>query len=140
LINQRDVIRMKIPYPSINDKLAVSAHMYICRRSASPEYEFVKCQTLKPYMLLNNTMRHYVDEDADINRNPFQHKTRIDCDKVFSTRTVEYDNSLLTPIRKDVCEDTFALIEQEIQADGFDEKALDEIKLVLINKFIKKIK
>ena len=120
MINQRDVIRIKIPYPSINDKLAMSAHMYICRQAAMPKYEFVKCQTLKPYMLLNNIMRHYIDEEPDITRNPFKHTTRIDCDKTFNTNGIEYDSQLLTPIRKDICEETFLSVEKELQIDGFE--------------------
>ena len=30
LIKERDVIRVKVPFPSIDSDLAVQAHMYIC--------------------------------------------------------------------------------------------------------------
>ena len=87
-------MRIKVPYPSISGNLAVNAHMYICKETNDPNYSFIKCQTLKPYMLTNNIIRHYCDEVPDINRNRFQVPTRIDCDKLFSTSSVRYHDSL----------------------------------------------
>lgn len=62
MISKKDVIRMRVPYPSVSDQLALTPHMYICKKSQNPEYKFIKCQTLKPYMLINNIMQHYCDE------------------------------------------------------------------------------
>ena len=42
LINTKDVIRMKIPYPSIGSGLAVKSHMYICKTADSPHHEFIR--------------------------------------------------------------------------------------------------
>lgn len=88
MINQRDVIRMRIPYPDINSDLAVMSHMYICKKADGSLYEYVKCQTLKPAMLSGRLLKHFVDENADISRNPFKRATRIDCDKIFYTDSV----------------------------------------------------
>lgn len=62
MINKKDVIRMKVPYPSVSSKLALTSHMYICKTVSGPLREFVKCQTLKPYMLINDVISHYCDE------------------------------------------------------------------------------
>ena len=127
---------MKVPYPTINDGMALSAHMYICRQSDSLLHEFVKCQTLKPYMLINNPMRHYWDERADITRNPFSRTTRIDCDKTFKTYAVSYDDSMKTTLRPDVSDDVFNSVERELLADGFDEIDVEQNDLKLLNKLI----
>ena len=139
MISRRCVVRMKIPFPSISNRLAVFAHMYICRQTDSPMYEFVKCQTLKPYMLTNNTMQHFWDEEADITRNPFTHTTRIDCDKTFQSASVKYDDRLLTAPRRDVCDDVISSVEKELLSDGFKIVALNENDLVSLNPLITKI-
>lgn len=136
MIKEKNVIRMKIPYPSIDSGLAVSSHMYICRTVKDSYYEYVKCQTLKPYMLYGKTMQHFHDEDADISRNPFLHKTRIDCDKIFSSKKVEYDDEMKTQRRPDVCDDVCVKIEKELIADGFDNKEMDEEKLKELNPLV----
>lgn len=139
MINTKDVIRMKMPYPSVSDKLAVSSHMYICKKADGLNYEYVKCQTLKPYMLANPIFKHYVDEDADISRNPFQRRTRIDCDKTFSTSKVQYDDGLKTITRPDVCQELYDNVIQELKADGYDKIAVNENELITINFMITKV-
>lgn len=132
------MIRMKIPFPSVSSKLACLAHMYICVESVVPQYKFVKCQTLKPYMLINNPTKNYCDEQPDITRNPFTHKTRIDCDKRFKTTGVEYDDRLLTSSRSDICEELFVTINKKLLQSGND-ICLDENELVLINPLITRV-
>lgn len=139
MINEKDVIRMKIPFPSISDRLAVCSHMYICRESAHPNYGFVKCQTLKPYMLGSSLFYHYVDEAADAARNPFAHTTRIDCDKLFITSSILYDDSMKTTIRTDVCQELYDLVKMELAADGCQTFSLNEDEMVSINPPIQKI-
>lgn len=139
MINEKDVIRMRIPFPSVDQTLAVRSHMYICRSSAHPKYGFVKCQTLKPYMLSSSSFRHYVDEEADITRNPFSHATRIDCDKLFTTSSVQYDDSMKTPIRPNVCQELYDRIRIELAADGYWECPLNDDEMVLINPSTHKI-
>ncbi len=136
MINQKDVIRMKVPYPSITDGMAMTSHMYICRTQSDTDYEYVKCQTLKPYMLINNPMQHYHDEQPDLARNPFTRTTRIDCDKLFSTHTVTYDDQMRTTNRPDVCDDLFAKMELELLTDGYQNININEDKLKILNRFV----
>lgn len=139
MINQRDVIRMKIPYPDISSDLAVTSHMYICKRTDGRAYEYVKCQTLKPKMLASRLFKHFVDEDADISRNPFQRTTRIDCDKVFATDSVLYDDKLKTTARPDVCQELYDIIMDELNLDGYDTINMNENDLISVNPLITKI-
>ena len=136
MINAKDVIRMKIPYPSINSRLAVAAHMYICKENKNHRYEYIKCQTLKPSMLLGNQMRHYCDENADISRNPFQRATRIDCDKLFITENVEYADGLKTTSRPDICDELYNDILDELHKDGYSNINIDENTLKNLNPLI----
>lgn len=139
MINVKDVIRMKIPYPNISDKLAVCSHMYICKLRQGSHYEYIKCQSIKPYMLSKKTSIHYLDEKPDLSRNPFTKPTRIDCDKVFSTFTVKYDQKLKTNLRSDVSDDLFNVVLDELQIDGYQNITLNENELVSINNLIVKI-
>ena len=127
---------MKIPFPSISSTLAVSSHMYICIKSEKKLHEFVKCQTLKPYMLSNRTIQNYCDEKPDINRNPFKRSTRIDCDKIFKTINVNYDEKLLTTYRSDICEELFFEIIKKLSESQPNIILLDEDSLVSLNLFI----
>lgn len=139
MIEEKDVIRMKVPYPNIDAGLALQAHMYICRRSQGFNYGFVKCQTLKPYMLRSNVMSHYIDEPADITRNPFRRAFRIDCDKLFTTSSVCYDDDMKTDLRHDVCQDLYNAVVQELNAQGHRLIAINEDILVSLNSGINKV-
>lgn len=136
MISEKDVVRMKVPYPSISDGLALSSHMYICKTVNSTIREFVKCQTLKPYMLTNNTMQHYCDEQPDITRNPFRRVTRIDCDKLFATSSVRYDLGLRTDSRTDVCQALYDVVVKELEEDGYTRVGVNETELMSINPLI----
>ena len=127
---------MKIPFPSINSTLAVSSHMYICIRSEGKLYDFVKCQTLKTYMLINQVIQNYCDEKPDINRNPFKQATRIDCDKIFRTVNVYYDEKLLTTSRRDICKELFEEIKNKLSCSQTACIQLDEKILVALNALI----
>lgn len=139
MINERDVIRMKVAYPSVSSALAYSAHMYICNGAADAQRSFVKCQTLKPYMINNPTFRHFVDEQPNINRNPFVRPTRIDCDKQFTSRQVVYDDKMKTPSRPDVCPALFADVVQELAQDGHEIIAMNETTLLSLNPLITQV-
>lgn len=136
MISQKDVIRLKIPYPSVSSNLALSAHMYICADAMENHYEYVKCQTLKPYMLCNSNMQHYLDELADISRNPFSHNTRIDCDKLFTSDKLAYQDGLKTNTRPDVCNDLFVSVRGELEADGYKTISLDKSETALLNPLV----
>ena len=127
---------MKIPFPSVSSDLAVSSHMYICMKTEKNRCEFVKCQTLKPYMLINDIVKNFCDEKPDITRNPFTRTTRIDCDKIFITSNVNYDEKLLTNLRKNICEELFNEIHEKISAKECEYIELNEEILVLLNTLI----
>lgn len=139
MINAKDVVRMKIPYPDISANLAVSSHMYICKSVSGNVYEYVRCQTLKPKMLVGTLLKHYVDEEADILRNPFQRTTRIDCDKVFTTKSVQYDSRLKTTVRPDICQELYDQVMEEVVADRYVVIEMNEEELTSINPMITKI-
>ena len=119
MISEKDVIRMKVPFPDINADLAVKSHMYICRCDSAPDYGFVKCQSFKPSMIGNVNMTHYICEPADSTRNPFEHESLIDCDKFFVTKSVTYDDGLKTTIRPDICSELFIIVVSELEQDGY---------------------
>lgn len=136
MIKQKDVVRMKVPFPSISDKMAVYSHMYICYNHSDTVYEYIKCQTLKPYMLINNPMLHYHDEYPDIHRNPFTQVARIDCDKVFKTTTVHYNDGLKTSSRPDVCDELLNSVHLELNKDGYCKILINDNELKKLNSLI----
>ncbi len=139
MISRSDVIRVKMPFPNITSDLAVHSHMYICHRVNGNTFGFVKCQTLKPYMLISSPIKHYWDEVPDITRNPFQKTTRIDCDKEFVTYHVRYDDRLKTITRPNVCEDVMVHIDAELICDGYISNKIAEDNLLSLNHLINPI-
>lgn len=136
MIKERDVLRIKVPYPAIDSTLAVQAHMYICETASHPDYNFIKCQTLKPYMIGNDVIKHYCDEDPDINRNPFKRRTRIDCDKLFLTSQVLYHEKLRATARVDVCSELFCDVKIKLQEDGYLNVEIASDELAQINSLV----
>jgi hypothetical protein len=139
LIKEKDVIRMKVPFPSVSAGLALQSHMYICGKDTEPDYGFIKCQTLKPYMLGSNIIIHYVDETPNLSRNPFGRTSRIDCDKFFITSSVRYDDGLKTTSRPDVCQELYDDVKYELETDGYKTIPINENELVALNYLITKI-
>ena len=125
-----------MPFPSISDGMALSSHMYICHKHLGMQYEYIKCQTLKPYMITNCPMTHYHDEVPDISRNPFTRTTRIDCDKLFLTATVNYDDKLKTINRPDICQDLFNTLQTKLLQDGYSNININESLLKQRNSLI----
>lgn len=89
-------------------------------------------------MLSRKMFKHYVDEEAAASRNPFQRTTRIDCDKIFTTEKVLYNDRLKTTIRPDVCQELFEEVMEELNSDGYEEIPMNEEELVGINSLIVK--
>lgn len=141
MINRKDVIRMKIPFPNMSSDLAADSHMYICRNGSylGRQTEYIKCQSWKPYMLTSRDINHFVDEEPDINRNPFMKKTRIDCDKVFCTSSLVYPDSMKTTRRPDVSEDVMQKVESELLDDGYAQNNLNENELRSLNPVLNMI-
>ena len=136
MINRSDVVRIKMPFPDITSDLAVNSHMYICHHVSGNTFCFVKCQTLKPYMLTSNPISHYWDEAPDITRNPFQRPTRIDCDKEFVTSNVRYDDRLKTTLRPDVSTDVMIHVDAELICDGYISNSIAESDLLSLNNLV----
>ena len=133
MINKRDVLTLKIPFPNISSTLAVKAHMYICQRHVGNQHSFVKCQTKKPYMIGANPIKNYLQEFPNIHRSPFQHITIIDCDKLFSSLYVQYDDSLKTTSRPDVCVDIMNKVDALLALQEHIVISINESDLVSIN-------
>jgi len=87
-------------------------------------------------MLIHNTIQHYCDEQPDIQRNPFNHVTRIDCDKLFSSNNVLYDLNLRTTSRVDICQELYDEITNELKKDGYQEIMMNENELTSLNPLI----
>lgn len=133
LIKEREVLTLLIPYPNINSNLAVESHMYIVKNNQN--FELIKCQTLKPNMINSSRFRKYIDVNPDINTNPFIRATRVDCDKLFKTYTVEYDDRLKAS--RDIEEKLYNNILAKMEEDNdITYINLDEDKLVRINPLV----
>ena len=78
-------------------------------------------------------MNHFLDEQPDIQRNPFKNSTRIDCDKDFYTLNLCYPKRLCTTIRPDVCEDVIQKVDVALTSDGYDSHSLNEQEMLQLN-------
>lgn len=133
MINEKSVIRMKVPFPDVDSGLAMKAHMYVCTKAGSKK-EFIKCTSFKPrHFNLNVPPYNRITEDVDPSRNPFSSKTILDCDKSFLAENVVVDTSLLTTKRPDVCDDLFTEIENKVSHSQFSKKILDTNELMTLN-------
>lgn len=138
MIDIKEVITVKVPFPTIADNLALIPHMYICLDSTEDKKDFIKCQTLKTKHLGGNKKPfRRVEENSDITRNPFRKKTLIDCDKKFSFENVEISRDLLTRSRKDVCQSLFNQVQTECNHPDLTEHLVDITNLAQINSKIK---
>lgn len=139
LIKRSDVVRLKVPFPDISSDLACEAHMYICYSQDNTTFQFVKCQRLKTKLITHNVIRHFWDETPDIRRNPFKSETRIDCDKLFATSTIAYDDRLKTTVRPDVCADVMYHVDEELALDGYVEHNVDGEDFESLNSLVHRI-
>lgn len=139
MIDRKDVVTIRIPFPNISSDLAVRSHMYICHHTKQRLKKFVKCQSLKPHMLANKTIKHFIDEVPNLKRNPFSKPTRIDCDKEFYTTNLRYPLSLRTTTRPDVCDNLIQMVELKLGCDGCDSNALNEQEMLQLNSCVSRI-
>lgn len=134
LISKADVVTMYIPFSDIDSSLALNAHMYICIQSGNDK-EFIKCQTFKPtHILPNYPPKQYLIEEQDENRNPFNRRTTIDCDRSFCVCYVIIDKKSLS--ERNVCHELFDAIIEKIKHSDFFKENLDPISLCTLNYFI----
>ena len=99
MIDKKDVIRLKIPFPNIDSGLALKSHMYICKKNVNYDKELIKCQTFKPKLIF--LLKNFLKEDPNSLRNPFKNTTIIDLDKVIIPL------ELKTDIKSKVSEDLY---------------------------------
>ena len=128
MINKREVINLKLPFPNIDSGLARIRHMYICKDSQL-NYSFVKSQTFKASILLH--VKNYIVEPPNLARNPFSKKTLIDLDKEFhiNKSVIISRESLCRGPRQDVCEELFEEIigntDNPLHKEFLDEAIID---------------
>lgn len=137
MIKSKDVIRIKLPYPNSNSKLAFTPHMYICISNENGKTSFIKCQSLKPYMFSSNIISSFIDEVPNIERNPFINDTRIDCDKLFCMYGLEFDISLRTNRRPDICDELYNEIMIKLSSHAYKEIEIDRQEILKFNNLIR---
>ncbi len=113
MIDERDVITVRLPFPDISSTLAVQAHMYICNQNKNGRKKLLKAQTYKAN--LEKVVDNFVREYPDINRNPFNKVTMIDLDKRFCIDGVTIPTTLRTRNRCDVSQEVYDDICNKIQ-------------------------
>jgi len=126
MIEKKDVIRMRIPFPKTDAKLARKAHMYICIENNYPK-KFLKCQTETPNRVRSNSPPYqYIKTMPDIHHNPFSSPTLIDCDKSFvMDQDIVISKKLLTTRRRDISAALFTKLIEKIKHDKFTEIVLE---------------
>jgi len=133
MIEKKDVITMRIPFPKVDSQLARVAHMYICLENK--QKQFLKCQTERPHLVDPNSPPYqYVKTMPDIRHNPFVDPTLIDCDKSFIIdHNIVIDEVLLATRRRDVSDELFAKLKEKIKHKNFKEVVLDATIVVQLN-------
>ena len=134
MIEKKDVIRMRIPFPKTDAELARKAHMYICIENKYPK-KFLKCQTETPNRVRPNSPPYqYIKTMPDLHHNPFLSPTLIDCDKSFvMDHDIVINKKLLTTKRRDISAELFAKLEEKIKHDNFTEVILDTKTVARLN-------
>ncbi len=131
MINIKDVITLRVPYPDATGELAKKSHMYICVETTDPLCKLIKCQSFKPYhMLPNSAPLHRIVEQPDISRNPFQHPTVIDLDKLFSATRSLFPDRLKTA--KGISDALLTTIQENI-SNTVENVTLSDAELKTIN-------
>jgi len=131
LIEIKDVITMKIPFPDISSTLAVQAHMYICSQNGQTK-NFFKCESAKPRHLMKNSRPFKrVKELTDPLRNPFNRDTIIDCDRFFILKNAVIPLSLRA--NRNVCDELFSDVIITSSHQSLEGREIDISELVQIN-------
>lgn len=130
MIKPKDVITMRMPFPNISSTLAVKSHMYICHDQIKYNYSLIKCQTFKNRFY---NLNHKIIEANDIKRNPFKHKSLIDCDKLFKISGVIIPEDLLTKNRRNISDDLFLEINRELKTDGYQVELMNKDDVLKVN-------
>lgn len=133
MIEVRNVVTIKIPFPDINSDLANVPHMYICLEKQAEIKELLKCQTFKNEMIINNVTKNYVCENPNPERNPFNKPTLIDCDKIFKVKNVKIDLSLRTFPIHSICKNLHSQVKEKLENKEHEIHNLDKTELEMLN-------
>ncbi len=133
LTKEKDIIRIKVPFPNIEGKLATMAHMYLCIESGVNK-KIVSCQTKKPHLLNKNHPPYkLVEVEAPSASNPFSRPTIIACDYAFSLSKVKIAPSMLTIKRRNISDEIYDKVLIEIAHKEFHIKVINKHELLSIN-------
>ena len=136
MIEKREVIQIKIPYPNMQSGLAKKSHMYICVNKVHSTKRLVKCQTMKlPNIIGSIGVACYIIESPNIDRNPFSRPTMIDCDKLFIIDSL-IPRSLLTKPRSDISEELHSEIAQKLKTNLPSRHRLSKEELKELNSIL----
>lgn len=136
MINTKDVVKLKIPFPDISSELAQLAHMYICYQKNQSSKLMVKCQSFKRSLFVNDAcvIKNGINEMPDPSRNPFVKPTIIDCDKLFEFHNVIMPLNLRTSIRTDICQELYDNVDGVIRDNGCVKYTIDKSLLLCVDK------
>ncbi len=129
MVERKEVVWIRLPFPSVSDKLARISHMYICLDRKDDDHWFAKVQTDKPSARIH--MTDFIPEPADKNRNPFRQNSLIDCDKRFLIEDCAISPDAY-PVdgRKDVCDDLFDEVSKLIKGKPIENINVDTVHTV----------
>lgn len=103
MINQRDVVTIRIPFPDIASTLAVRSHMHICFQPGI-EKQLLKIQTYKHKHDINMPCKNYIILQSNSYEHPCRNKSIIDLDKLFLVNNIRIPRDLLAerPISENI--------------------------------------
>ena len=141
MIKKRDVIRMLLPFPNLSSTLARKPHMYVCLESEHPK-RFITCQSIKPYLMEPDMPPYqFIEVMPDIRHSPFIKPTLLNCDTNFSVdNEIVINRVLLTTKRRDISEELFGKLEENINHNKFREIVIDAKVVTQLNEKIKLVK
>lgn len=133
MIDRKDVVWLKVPYPGLDSGLAIQKHKYICHESSGSRKHLVKCQTFKFGLLDEHYIKHLLVRYPNAQENPFRQATVIDCDKLFITDGYVYRKDMLTTGRTDVSDDLIRRIDEELMKGGYEKIYVSNVDLRTLN-------
>lgn len=94
MISEKDVIKIRIPYPNITDNLAKHAHMYAVE---TDRLSLFSIQTAKPFLVEQSILENYITLDCG-DGSPVRHKSYLAMDIRFILENVLVPDELKTPV------------------------------------------
>ncbi|MEM5009235.1 hypothetical protein WKH57_00810 [Niallia taxi] len=136
MINIKDVVTMKLPFPNLSAELANRSHMYICLEEGASKV-MLKCQREKPTNIdVGVPPFRRITETPNLLRNPFVFTTLIDCDKSFLIKDVIIDESLLAKNRRDISDEVHQLILEEFKNNPCHQEIINKEDICSVNRKI----